>query len=443
MAPPAERTATPASTAPTCDAADALPEDLDNPDLPMVAARFWRPLLGLDGPADDADDDGGLLPHQRRPVARRLLQATPLQRVQYLSFLNFFCATVIQEVSALLEAASRRDAGNARSSEPPPSTSLASSLDEVVALDEDEPEDMEEEGTVHFEPDDEENDDVATRQTIQTSSTGRKRARESSLLTFALVLEGMSAALLTLPAADRQPVAVMLFSRAASICPGGAHLDMLRAALGHVLPAVLPSVIADPDGPRQVQWLATWQDVVLRHLPEASDSVDVEAPQQLLTPAPGALVACENVDASTAGPPEVPGPGPEAIVPYDSDDDGSSNLPAPVTQLMLLLTLRMLPSLTCWSPLRLLVRRCRPSYRESGYLVGNVWLSLSLALLWLEMLMLLLTGHFSLTLDLTRWRLLRPRGPRLNSFWHNNELRDGPRCLLLCWLMSLQHMLGI
>ena len=101
LTPPAERAAAPASTAPTCDAADALPEDLDNPDLPMVAARFWRPLLGLDGPADDPDDDGGLLPHQRRPVARRLLQATPTQRVQYLSFLNFFCATVIQEVSAL------------------------------------------------------------------------------------------------------------------------------------------------------------------------------------------------------------------------------------------------------------------------------------------------------------------------------------------------------
>ena len=61
--------------------------------------------------------------------------------------------------------------------------------------------------------------------------------------------------------------------------------------------------------------------------------MDLEAPQQLPPAASGALVASENDEALPADHHGVPAPGPEAIVTYDSDDDGSSNLPAPVTQL--------------------------------------------------------------------------------------------------------------
>ena len=178
----------------------------------------------------------GLLPAQRRPIARQLLAAAPHDRVQMLPLLNFYLATVVQEVSALREAASRRatvgphatrpvDASS--TTRPPadrdhaPARAEAEGDDEDVAEDHD-PDDADDDVSQDEEApeadplaeesaDDEEDDNFMS---MQLATLRPRDRRDSSGLTFALALEGLSAALMELPVPARFLLAQHLYRSA-------------------------------------------------------------------------------------------------------------------------------------------------------------------------------------------------------------------------------------
>ena len=52
-----------------------------------------------------AEDYGGVLPQHQQLIARRLRSMSMEQRVRALAMLNIFVSTVVQEISAFIEAA--------------------------------------------------------------------------------------------------------------------------------------------------------------------------------------------------------------------------------------------------------------------------------------------------------------------------------------------------
>ena len=151
--------------------------------LPTLGAHFsaFRFLCS-------ADDEGGLLPAQRGPIARRLLAAAPDERVRLLSLLHFYMATVGQDISALMEAASSRALRDAASREST-TTSVLDAGPATVELDtEDENEESEPPESVDqlHEPEEEDDNFTSMQMTLQPFGGDVPRSSPSPTLLWSL-----------------------------------------------------------------------------------------------------------------------------------------------------------------------------------------------------------------------------------------------------------------
>ena len=108
------RPPTPGLAAPpleTADAAAAPAGDNDteplDPFLAERAAAFWREQLGMleDDEVDPDAQDGGLLPNQRQRLVRSLAALNAADRARVVPWLAYFMATLVQDVSATVAAA--------------------------------------------------------------------------------------------------------------------------------------------------------------------------------------------------------------------------------------------------------------------------------------------------------------------------------------------------
>ena len=95
----------------TADAAAAPAGDNDteplDPFLAERAAAFWREQLGMleDDEVDPDAQDGGLLPNQRQRLVRSLAALNAADRARVVPWLAYFMATLVQDVSATVAAA--------------------------------------------------------------------------------------------------------------------------------------------------------------------------------------------------------------------------------------------------------------------------------------------------------------------------------------------------
>ena len=283
-----------------------------NADLPQEAANMWRPLLGLRSPQCPADDEGGLLPHQRTPIARLLLRADAHERVRMLAMLQFYLATVCQEISALMESVSRRElAAQAGGGDEPgddrPEPGVGDSLgdaDEALAPEADESEMGADDPLEEVADDEDEDDNFISMQLSSTCRTPPSSNRPlSPTLTFAMTLEALSSATLEIPTSARPSLCAWIMQRARRQCGGAPdlHLTLLEAALG--CPTDTGTVADALAIAAWNAWLQRWWGILGSHLPHAAEPIADEG-----GPPPSSVNASEP-------------PLHQALVEYDSDSD--------------------------------------------------------------------------------------------------------------------------
>ena len=242
--------------------------------LALDAADTWRPLLGIDHPVPPEDDQGGMLPQLRQTLGRRVLAMTPAEKVRLLAYLNVFVSTLVQEVSAYVEATTP--------DEPPPGPLL----DEADAADLPEGADATHEAgeweVEEEEPEDDvleaEGDDQAFMQT-RTSSPSTCTTPPSAL-TLAFVIQTLLNAMAELPPDASMTVARRMLDRLGSFDADHLCVTLLRHALQPL--AVTATTTSGPVLPLSLElanFLAKWWGILLKHLPQATQE-DVPTGQE-------------------------------------------------------------------------------------------------------------------------------------------------------------------
>ena len=237
-----------------------------------------------------------------------------------LAMLQFYLATICQEVSGLMESVSRRelaalarDGATASDGDPMPEASgLPTAVDDELPAEDGESEQAVDDPTTAVDEaaEEEEDDNFIS---MQLSSTMDSQAITgmplTPTLTFAMTLEALSSATLEVPAHTRPSLSAWLLQRALRQCghARGMHMVMLSAALGCETDSegsIDPAAIA-----AWHMWLQRWWEIMSRHLPH---EVELPAP------------TCPTLPAAVpSSPPRAERTNNLALVMYDDDSDGA------------------------------------------------------------------------------------------------------------------------